>query len=183
MAYSPIAYTTSETVQRLLRVSNNKIRVGTDPGELSPTDLDGFILDASEYIDGFLRNVVGFNNLPVPNFSEKPEIRFAASRYSAYLVLEAMYSSYRRESLGSGTLGWKDEADKMLVELKKHIDEGVYTDLSPATGGIQFITTEQYFQTQIGVRSVDPTMRSDQLNTVPDKDGNIGPYNDGTELP
>jgi len=183
MAYSPTAYTTSTTVERILRTANNKIIVGTNPGELSPTDLDGFILDASEYIDGFLRSVVGFNNLPVPNHSEKPEVRFAAGRIAAYLVHEAMYPTYRREALGSGTLGWKHEADKMLLALKKHIDEGVYTDLSPATGGIQFITTEQYFQTQIGVRYVDPTMRSDQTNAVPDKDGNIGPYNDGTELP
>lgn len=183
MAYAAIPYTTAAIVSRILRIANNKIRIGTNPGELSPTDLEGFILDASEYIDGYLRSVVGFDSLPVVNYAAVPELTFSAGRIAAYLIHEAMYPSYRRESLGSGTLGWKHEADKMLVALKKHIDDGVYTDLSPATGGIQFITSEQYFQTQIGIRFLDKSMRSDQTNIVPDKEGNIGPYNDGTERP
>jgi len=47
---------------------------------------------------------------------------------------------------------------------------------------LQFITVDQFYQTQIGVRYVDNHMRNDQQNVSPTKEGNIGPYNDGTLL-
>lgn len=180
--YSPIAYTTRASVERLLRVSNNKIKVGTNPGEITPADIDEFILDASRYIDSFIRATAVFENLPVTTYEEKPEITFSAPRLAAYFIHRAMYASYREDQLGMGVMGWKKDAQEHLDMLKKHIDNGVYTDLSPATGGLQFITVDQFYQTQIGVRYVDNHMRNDQQNVSPTKEGNIGPYNDGTLL-
>ncbi len=180
MGYVAIAYTDQTTVKRLLRTANNKIRIGSSAGEMSLTDLDGFILDASKFIDGFIRAVANFDNLPVVTYSEKPEIGYAAGRLTAFFIHRAMYPSYRTEDLGSGIVGWEKDAKDQLELLKQHIEDGVYTDLSPATGGIQFVTVDQYFQTQIGVSGVDKSLRSDRNNQVPVKQGNIGPYNDGT---
>jgi len=180
MAYSPIAYTTQAIVERLLRTANNKIRVGTGTGEISPADIDGFIIDASQFIDGFIRAVSMFDSVPVVTYIEKPEIGYAAGRLAAFFIHRAMYPSYRTEELGSGIVGWEKDAKDQLELLKKHIGEGVYTDLSPATGGFQFVTVNQYFQTQIGLYGIDKSLRSDRNNQVPSKLGNIGPYNDGT---
>lgn len=179
MAYAPIAYTTSTEVERILRTSNNKIIVGNNPGELSTADLDGYILDASKFIDAFLRQVVLFDNLPVATYTEKPEIGFAAPRLTAYLIHRDMYSSYRTDQLGAGVNGWLKETNEFVELLMKNINNGVYTDLSPATGGIQYVTAEQFFQTQIGVRGIR-TPVEDRENQVPTKLGNIGPYEDGT---
>lgn len=175
MAYAPIAYTTNAKVQRLLRTSNNKIRVGTAPGCISSEDVDAYIIDASEFIDGFCRSVIGFDNLPIVSYAEKPEVIFAATRIAAYFIVQSMYFSYRSDDQGKGSKGWMDEAESMLVDFKKHINEGVYVDLSPATGGMQFVTSQRFFQTQIGIRQLE-TVRNDQTNSAPIKSTNIGPY-------
>ena len=180
MPYAPIPYTTQASVERLLRVSNNKVRVGTDPGEVTPADINEFILEASMYIDSFIRVNAEFDNLPVVTYLEKPEITFAAPRLAAYFVHRCMYATYRQDQLGAGVNGWQKDAEDHLKLLKEHIDKGVYTDLSPATGGLQFISVEQFYQTEVGVRFIDRNMRSDSKNVVPTKAANIGPYNDGT---
>jgi hypothetical protein len=181
MAYSPIAYVSANTVKRLLRTANNKIRIGSPvpPNQITEEDLDGYILDASEYIDSFIRQVVLFDNLPIATYTEKPEITFAAGRFAAYFVHESLYPTYRTEKLGTAVIGWKSEAEDRLRLFVQHVNEGVYSDLSPATGGIQFITVEQFFQTQIGIRGLT-TMQNDVENQTPIKLGNIDPYNDGS---
>jgi len=178
MAYAPIAYTSDTRVKKILRTSNNKITIGSGDGEITQADLDDYIIEASEFIDGFIRAVVGFDSLPITTFVQKPEITFAAPRIAAYLLFRDLYASYRTEDLGAGVRGWLAEAEDSLDRLKNHVDLGVYTDLSPATGGIQFITSEQFFQTQIGVRGVRD-QKADQKNIEPLKLGNISPYQDG----
>lgn len=179
MAYTPTPYTTLDDVKRILRTSNNKIRIGNNPGEISEADINGFILDASRFIDGYCRSVIGFTSIPIPDYSEKMEVVFAAGRLACFFIYQAMYPSYRSENLGAGVGGWMDDAKQQLQLFKEHVNDGVYTDLSPATGGIQFITTEQFFQTQIGVDGVDSSLRSDRSKQVPIKSDNIGPYSDG----
>jgi hypothetical protein len=90
-----------------------------------------------------------------------------------------MYSNYRVEQLGEGTTGWLQDGKEHLEMLKAHIDAGVYPDLSPATGGLQFVTSEQFFQTKIGIYGIH-SQKADQENIVPTKLGNVGPHSDGT---
>lgn len=180
MAYAPVPYTTQAEVETILRTSNNKITIGTDPGEIAPTDVAVFILQASKFIDGFVRSCVLSNKVPIPNYEEKPEITFAAPYLAAYFIHRALYASYRTDQLGAGITGFLADAKDHLEMFKEHVNAGVYPDCSPATGGVQFTTVEQYFQTQIGVEGVDRSLRSDQDNIVPLKLGNIGPFNDGS---
>jgi len=179
MAYAPIAYTTDTAVERILRTSNNKIKIGTDPGNLSPTDLAAYILDASMFIDSFLREVTLVENLPVATYSEKPEITYVAPRITAYLIHRDMYPTYRTEQMGKGEMSWKTETVEFLEMLKKHIDMGVYPDLSPASGGMQFVTAETFFQNKIGIYGLHDQIPNRE-NQEPTISGNIGPYMDGT---
>ena len=156
MPYASIPYTTVAAVSRILRTANNKIRVGSDPGGITEEDVEAYILDASAFIDSFLRDVVGFNNLPVATYQEKPEILYVAPRIAAFLIHRDLYSSYKTDQLGVGVNGWLKETREFLEMLRKHINDGVYTDLSPATGGLQFMTTEQLYVLTFGTECCTP---------------------------
>ena len=180
MAYSPIPYTDQANVTRILRTSNTKIRIGSAAGEISSADVDAYIIDASEKIDAFIRANALATALPVITYSEKPELTYAAKYLSAYLIWRSLYSSYRVEQIGAGVQGWYTDAMDNLNLLMKNIDAGVYPDLSPSTGGMNFITSDQFFQTQIGICGIDQSLRSDKSDTVPIKQGNIGPFSSGS---
>ena len=60
MAYTPVAYTDSTAVERMLRVSNNKITIGNEPGQITTDDIEAYILNSSRRIDAQLRRFVLF---------------------------------------------------------------------------------------------------------------------------
>lgn len=175
MAYVPVPYTTVSVVERILRTSNNKITIGPDAGQITNADVEGFILDASKKIDAFARKVVIEANIPIPNHDEKTEIGLAAAYLAVFDIYRAMYRSYRTDEFSVGVEGFKKEATDMLDLFIKNVDDGVYPDLSPSSSGIQIITGDKFFQTEIGVESVHSLIK-DQKNQAPEKGENLGPW-------
>jgi hypothetical protein len=176
MAYTATAYTDLATVKRVLRVSNNKIRIGDEPNDTMTTDdTNAYILDASRVIDGTIRQSVKSTMIPLTG--DYPEIQFAAPRITAYLIFKDLYQISRIENLPSGPRGWIAEAKEFLKQFIKNIDEGEYSELSPSTGAPSWVTAEKFFQNEIGVESVHDLVPNVD-NTDPITDDNLGPYED-----
>ena len=179
MAYTPVPYAEAADVKRILRTTNNKIRIGDDSNDtLTNTDLSGYILEASKMIDAALMTVVSEGYIPLSNSSNYPEISFAAPRLTAYLIYRDIYQAYRRENLPMGPSGWFEDFKDYLKIFVDNLGAGAYPTLSPSVDGPAWRAVEQYFINKFGVSQVHDqfTVGDNQLTDA--SADNTGPWGD-----
>lgn len=180
MPYSPVPYTTAGDVNRILRSSKGKIKIGNEPNDhLTSDDLDAYILDASRFMDAVLMKFITSGNIPIVNHTYYPEIGFAAPRIASFLIYKDLYREYRSKELPVGPRGWIEDANDFLKIFKENLDAGAYSALSPSTDGPSWETVTQFFQTKIGINAIHEQENNVTTNIAPTTSGdNLGPWND-----
>ena len=184
MSYTPTAYTTTTAVKRILRTSKTNLNIdNTESADLSPVDLDEYVLDASRVIDMTIREACLDAVIPLSDYAI-PEIQLIAPRLTAYMIFRDLYRSNDAENdLPTGPKGWLKESQEYLRKFIDNINKGVYSDLSSAKGGPRWESVLNYFQTQIGVSNVhgDDNLENNVLDKTPITSGdNITPWSEDT---
>lgn len=175
MAYTPVAYTTIDVVKRLMRTQNSgSIRIGTQNNdELSPADINSYILDASMFIDSMIQKNIVSGSVPLAGVY--PEIAFAAGRLTAFFIYRDLFGAYRMENLPMGPRGWTEDAKEFIKIFIDNLNSGVYPALSPSTDGPGWETTAQWFISKVGNYAVRDQI-SMVTNQVPVQGDNLGAF-------
>ena len=119
MAYTPTAYTTTNTVKRILRNQNNKLRIGDEvQDQVSTVDTEEYILDASRIIDSTIAKFINYSEIPLT--TTYPEISFAAPRITAYLIYRDVMQGLA-EDMPIGLKGWLDESERYIKTDRKSV--------------------------------------------------------------
>lgn len=171
--YVPVAYTDGAAVKRILRATGSqpKIKIGDNPTDhFTSADLTAYILDGSRIIDSYLMSVVTKSAIPLA--LTYAEVSYAAPRFVAWLMYRDQYQAYRIEQLPNGPRGWIKDGNEFLDRFVNSINEGNYSELSPAYGGPQWESASEFFQKNIGVIPIHDQVENTS-DSVPSSGDNL----------